>query len=396
VERTLGRLVSALSTAATYDEAADAVMTAIRVSIGADAGALLITEDTQHYFADSTGLRPLEQSDRASLILAMGARALTEHRTIVEACTGDFRGSIVVSPIREQGALGIVAALWDDPRHPTSEEILKVTAVANTTAVGIDNLKLRESLELQEVERVHLEASRESLEFALYSMAHDLRSPLFAMMAYGELLSTGHAAPGDVEMAGTSIRDAGQRMADQIDRLLAVYRASRTDLRVEVVDLSALAAEVITDLHSREPEREMVIDIEPRIQVLMDPVLAHLVLENLLGNAFKYTGTTATAKIAVHAVAGGFAISDNGVGFDPALSDRLFLPLSRLHGTEFPGTGLGLASVARIVEHHGGRVAGTGEIGSGATFQVLLPRQRGRDDLGSPGATAARPSLQLS
>lgn len=163
-----------------------------------------------------------------------------------------------------------------------------------------------------------------------------------------------------------------------IDGLLELSRAGRVDLAKSPVDLSALAAAQAADLARRNPERDVQLRIEPGIRVYGDPRLLEAVLANLLENAWKYTARTAEARVAMDTVmADGRSwvrITDNGAGFDMAHADKLFQPFQRLHGpNEFPGVGIGLATVHRIIRRHGGELKAEGTPGAGAAFYLHLP-----------------------
>jgi light-regulated signal transduction histidine kinase (bacteriophytochrome) len=166
-------------------------------------------------------------------------------------------------------------------------------------------------------------------------------------------------------------------MGSLIDDLLALARVTRSEMRRQEVDLSALASEIAVDLRQRDAQRTVEFSIEPRHVVRGDPTLLRLALENLLGNSWKYTSKRAEACIAFGAVMESeervFFVRDNGAGFDPAYADKLFGPFQRLHGSgEFEGTGVGLATVQRIMRRHGGRVWAKGAVGEGATFFFTL------------------------
>jgi signal transduction histidine kinase len=166
-------------------------------------------------------------------------------------------------------------------------------------------------------------------------------------------------------------------MNHMIDALLALSRLSSQPLTRAPVDLSQLAGYVVEDLRRLSPEREVEVEIEPGLAAHGDPTLLRMVLENLLGNAWKYTGQTAAARIAFMRHArepATFTVQDNGAGFDMRFADRLFGAFQRLHSaSEFPGTGIGLASVRRIVLRHGGSIRAEGEPDRGARFHFSLP-----------------------
>jgi len=165
-----------------------------------------------------------------------------------------------------------------------------------------------------------------------------------------------------------------------ITDLLSMAQHSRATIRHEWVDLSALAQQLVVELEQGEPQRRVTWSIEPGLRVQADPTLMRVVLQNLLGNAWKYTGQTADAHISLVGTGMtadgqfGFSVKDNGAGFDMAYAEQLFQPFKRLHAHhEFEGTGIGLATVARVVQRHGGRIQAEGAVGEGACFSFSLP-----------------------
>ena len=227
-----------------------------------------------------------------------------------------------------------------------------------------------------------LEANDELQAFA-YSVAHDLRAPLRTVNGFAGLLEADHSAALDAEGRRllTRIRAATVRGGALIDGLLGLAKLRRDELKRSRVDLGELAARVVEDLQRGEPERRVDVDIAPDLVAEGDPHLLSVVLQNLVGNAWKFTRDRAPARIEIgrEATAGergerAFFVRDNGVGFDQAFAGQLFGMFTRLHGAEFPGTGIGLATVRRVVERHGGSVWAEGRTGEGATFYFTLPQ----------------------
>jgi light-regulated signal transduction histidine kinase (bacteriophytochrome) len=166
-------------------------------------------------------------------------------------------------------------------------------------------------------------------------------------------------------------------MARLIDDVLTLSRITRGEVRLQPVDVSALAAEILGELRNESPERRVETAIAEHVEENADARLLRILLDNLLGNAWKYTGKTALARIEFGTVdVGGTRacfVRDNGAGFDMAYADKLFGPFQRLHDTdEFPGTGIGLATALRIVSRHGGRIWAEAQVGQGATFFFTL------------------------
>ncbi len=221
-------------------------------------------------------------------------------------------------------------------------------------------------------------ANRE-LEAFSYSVAHDLRSPLRSIDGFSQALLEDYGDKLDAE--GKThlgyVRESAQQMAQLIDDLLALSRVSRGELQRERTDLATIARIVMARLQKREPDRKIVLVVPTELVAVGDARLLGIVLENLLGNAWKFTSTQPTARIELgHLFEAGrqvYFVRDDGAGFDMAYAEKLFGAFQRLHSVkEFEGTGIGLATVARIVHRHGGRVWAEGEVGRGATFYFTL------------------------
>ena len=240
--------------------------------------------------------------------------------------------------------------------------------------------RLNTELERRVAERTsQLSAALSELESFSYSVSHDLRAPLRAIEGYSAILGSDYGDKLDDEAKELlrRVRAAVHRMGQLIDDLLILSRVSRKELDRRPVDLSNLAQVICDELRQQEPEREVSVHIAPRLQVEGDPSLMRTVLENLLGNAWKFTGRVEHPCIefdcARHEGVDSFVVRDNGAGFDMRYRENLFRPFQRLHSDrEFPGTGIGLATVARIVHRHGGEVWAEGEVGKGAALYFSI------------------------
>ena len=228
-----------------------------------------------------------------------------------------------------------------------------------------------------------LRRSNEELEAFSYSVSHDLRAPLSTLNGFSSLLAKQLAGDSNQKVRHylTRIQHGVAQMGHLIEDLLSLARVTRTPLRCTQVDVSAMAGRIVAEWHVRQPARAVTTQIEPGLLAYADQALLTAVMENLLGNAWKFTGLLDDARISVgqQLDAAGqpvFFVRDNGAGFDMAHAEKLFLPFERLHGTsEFPGSGIGLATVSRIIGHHGGRLWADAMPGLGATFYFTLPRQ---------------------
>jgi PAS domain S-box-containing protein len=218
------------------------------------------------------------------------------------------------------------------------------------------------------------------LEAFTYSVAHDLRAPLRTLSGFSEALleDYGDALDDEGRDFAERIVEASEQMATLIDDLLRLSSVSLADMQFRTVDLGAEAALIAGALQRDDPQRRVSFAIQRPVLVRADPSLIRTVLQNLLENAWKFTSGTDDASIEFGATPTGDGrlscyVRDDGPGFDPAYNDKLFQPFQRLHTTqEFPGTGVGLASVRQIVERHGGRVRAEGTVGKGAAFYFTL------------------------
>jgi signal transduction histidine kinase len=278
----------------------------------------------------------------------------------------------LVLPIRQGGSAAPVAlAVAGVSARSVLDHTYRLFFELMASAIG----SALASVRTRDEERRKTEALAE-LEAFNYSVSHDLRSPLRAIEGFSRLLAEGHAAQLDAEGHDylERVRSGAQRMSELIQDLLALSRVGRGELRHDRVDLSAIARHVTDELRARDPDRAVDVRVADGLVAEGDERLLTIALENLLGNAWKFTAKRPRAVITVDREASGaFVVRDNGAGFDMAHAARLFEPFCRLHSeTEFEGTGIGLAIVRRIIERHRGRVWALGEIGGGAAIRFTL------------------------
>lgn len=242
--------------------------------------------------------------------------------------------------------------------------------------------RLNAELEQRVAERTaQLAAANKELEAFCYSVSHDLRAPLRSIDGFSMAVLEDYGHLLDEEGQGylQRVRLASQRMAELIDGLLNLSRLTRSDIVMQEVDLSNIAETVAGVLKQAHPEREVRVIIEPNLKGYGDSNLLFILFENLLGNAFKFTAKHPDAVVEVGKTVDKetartvFYVRDNGAGFDMEYVDKLFRAFQRLHTVhEFPGNGIGLATVQRIINRHGGQIWAQGEVGKGATFFFSL------------------------
>ncbi len=273
---------------------------------------------------------------------------------------------------REHFQMGVEIFFRNQKYSINADRIQILNLLLSTYEVAI-----QKNQELSAMQR-QLEAANRELEAFSYSVSHDLRAPLRTIDGFSEALredcSDRLGQTGEEHLR--HIRSAVRKMNDLIDAMLSLSRLTRTDVKRERLDLSGLARTVISELREREPERRVDFVIGEAITAEGDAVMLKAALENLLGNAWKFTGRRDPAKIEFGLLRKAdptYYVRDNGAGFDMTYAGKLFGAFQRLHtATEFPGLGIGLATVRRIIHRHGGQIWAEGETGKGATFYFTL------------------------
>jgi PAS domain S-box-containing protein len=277
----------------------------------------------------------------------------------------EFPVQVSISRINWYGTSAFVAVVRDFTERKQAEEEIK---------------KLNQELEKRVAERtLQLESTNKELKAFAYSVSHDLRTPLRSIDGFSQVLLEDYH--GKIDAQGIDylqrIRSATQRMAQLIDDMLNLSRISRYDINIQQVNLSEMVKEIADNLHESQPERQVEFIIQENIKIRADGNLLRIVIENLIGNAWKFTSKKASATIELgmksHNGKKTYFIRDDGAGFDSKYAQKLFSAFQRLHDSnEFPGTGVGLATVQRIIHRHGGNMWAEGEVEKGATFYFTL------------------------
>ncbi len=301
---------------------------------------------------------PGREDEESAILQALGEGDVKHFDTVRRRKDGrDIDVSVTSSPVRD-----------------TAGRVIGISKVARDIT---DRKQAEEALARA---RDAAEAASRELEAFSYSVAHDLRAPLRGMNGFAQLLLESYHAQFDADGRDwlTEIVSNAKRMAELIDALLSLSRVTRSELRRESVDLSAIVRTLGARLAADEPDRAIELVVEDQLRADLDSRLAAALVDNLLRNAWKFTSKVHPARIEFggrrcdgeHA----FYVRDNGAGFDMAFASKLFAPFQRLHArTEFPGTGIGLATAQRIVHRHGGRIWAEGVVDGGATFYFSVP-----------------------
>ena len=263
---------------------------------------------------------------------------------------------------------------------PSPSQLAKANRELLAARNELEARVVERTAELAEKRRIEndLRISNGELESFSYSVAHDLRAPLRAMSGFSHVLleDCSKNLPPEGLAHLQRIQQNAAHMSDLIDGLLALARVTRDQIRPAQIDLSALVRATLAQLALEEPARRVEIAVADGVTARIDEVLGRTLLVNLLGNAWKFTGKTAAARIEFGVTEDGdqrtYFVRDNGAGFDMAYTAKLFGVFQRLHGEAFAGTGIGLATCRRIVERHGGRLWAEAQVGRGATFRFTL------------------------
>lgn len=313
------------------------------------------------HFLDYSGEDALRRSRQALL----GAGVYRSTRTLLAESGGLRQVQMTFAPVPGEIGQDVV-------------RLVQVEDVTDRLRAEAQVLALNRSLEARVAARTReLTIANQDLESFAYSVSHDLRAPLRAIDGFSRLLGERYGDGLDDEGRGyvARVRNAASRMGSLIEALLKMARLGRGGIHPVALDIGRMAADILGELRANEPGRDVEASIAPNLRAVGDASLVRNLLENLLGNAWKFTRDRHPARIEVGREPGGaFYVRDNGAGFPAEYADKLFRPFQRLHSQEeFAGEGVGLASVRRIVERHGGTIRAEGVRGQGATFAFTLP-----------------------
>jgi signal transduction histidine kinase/CheY-like chemotaxis protein len=396
----LVEVVQQLSLARTLDAVMTIVRTAARKLVDADGATFVLRDGDRCFYAEEDAISPLWKGQRFPMSACISGWAMLKREAAAikdiyqdariphDAYRVTFVKSLVMTPIRTAAPVGAIGVYWARIHDATQEEVALLRALADSTSVAIESVDLLANLEKRVVEgtaEVHqrsaeLEILNNELEAFSYSVAHDLRSPLNAIDGFSRALleSSGNALDNTGRDYLGRITSSVERMQTLISDLLALSKIVLAPMNRAPIDLSVVANEIVTQLRESAPDRKVEAVIGTDLLADGDAGLLRIVLENLLSNAWKYSSKASRARIEVGStmdITGRktFFVRDNGAGFDGNYASRLFAPFQRLHTqAEFPGTGVGLATVQRIIHRHGGTIWAEAGLNRGASFYFTL------------------------
>jgi signal transduction histidine kinase len=394
-------VVQRLSQARNLDSIINIVRRAARELTQADGATFVLRDGNLCFYAEEDAISPLWKGQRFPMSACIsGWSMLNRQSAIIEDIYADpriphdayrptFVKSLVMMPIRTMEPIGAIGVYWASRHKATAEEVNLLQALADSTSVAMDaagvyaNLEKRVAERTEELNRrtAELEVVNKELEAFSYSVAHDLRAPLITIDGFAQVLK--ETSSEQLDEAALShlghIQAAVARMHRLIEDLLGLAKIVRAPMVKTTVDISGVAQEIAQRLRGASPQRKGELVIAPNLQAQADPGLIRIVLENLLSNAWKFTSKREFANIELDIVRGAegdpvFRVKDNGAGFDPRYASKLFGPFQRCHSqADFPGTGIGLATVQRIVHRHGGKIWVEAQLDRGASFYFTLP-----------------------
>ena len=394
------QVVQQLSLARDLQTIMDIVRHAARSLVNADGATFVLRDGDKCFYAEENAIEPLWKGQRFPLTACVSGWSMLNRKAAAiediykdervphDAYRPTFVKSMVMTPIRTVAPIGAIGVYWAKTRRASDEELELLRALADSTSIALEAVDTFANLEHKVAERTaevdqrntELEVLNKELEAFSYSVAHDLRSPLITIDGFAQVLLENLSDTLDetnkkhLERITTAVR----RMHRLINDLLGLSKIVRAPLKATTVDLSCIAWEVAHNLQEGAPDRKVEFIVAEDISVHGDYGLLRIVVENLMANAWKFTSPEDQAEIALGQGTDPtgrtvYFVRDNGAGFDMRYASKLFSPFQRLHAeSKFAGTGIGLATVQRIIHRHGGQIWAESAVNSGATFYFTL------------------------
>jgi PAS domain S-box-containing protein len=374
----------------------DIVKTSARALTGADGVTFVYREDNYCYYADEDAIGPLWKGQKFPIEQCISGWAMLNNKQVViediysdaripaDAYRSTFVKSLAMVPIATIEPIGAIGNYWAKHYIASEMEVNLLQTLADAAARAIENVKLYDELEHRVAQRTHqLETANKELEAFSYSVSHDLRAPLRGIDGWSLALQEDyeHLLDDQAKIYLGRVRSETQRMGQLIDDILKLSRVTRSELRLMNVDLTALANTISQRLKDANPNRKLDFVIQSGLSITGDSQLLEIALTNLLDNACKFTKRQTVAKIEFGTALIDdkltYFIRDNGIGFDMKYASKLFGAFQRMHKqSEFPGTGIGLATVQRIIRRHGGKIWAESQVDEGSTFYFTINEER--------------------
>lgn len=369
------------------------VRQAARELTHADGATLALRDGTQCFYADEDAVGPLWKGQRVSLSACLDGWAMLHRQSVaiediyadprvpIDAYRSTFVKSLAIVPILAAQPLGAIGSYWAQQHAPTPEELSLLEILANTTAAAVENVQRHAQQEQRLRQRnQELQAAHRELEAFSYAVTHDLRAPLRAVAGQLQIIVEDCASQltDDAMQRVARAQNYTQHMAELMDGLLQLSQLDQSPLHIEQINLSQLVAEAVVRLRTQSPERKAHVRIEEGVYVAADRGLLQTAIDQLVGNAWKFSMHRQMTLIEFGVETTGekhstYYLKDNGAGFNMQAADRLFRPFLRMHSTaEFPGLGIGLAAARRVIERHGGQIWTEAAEDQGATFYFSL------------------------
>lgn len=388
----LAKVVQELSMARTMESVLKIVRKAARQLTGADGATFVLRDNNMCFYAEEDAIEPLWKGKRFPMSACISGWAMLnkKHVTIEDIYKDDriphdayrptFVKSLAMVPIRTVDPIGAIGNYWSKNYTPTREQLTLLQALADITAVTLENIKVYQELEQRVQTRTEeLQQVNRELESFSYSVSHDLRAPLRAIKGYMTILMEDYSGEmsADAKKVADKVMNNSVQMGVLIDDLLAFFRMGKKELVKSEVFMDTMVKDICNVLKDEHPERNIEFTVEELPHSMADAALLKQVWVNLLSNAVKYSGKCDKAEITVGSEKMGdrvvYYVRDNGAGFNMAYADKLFGVFQRLHSQkDFEGNGIGLAIVEKIVTRHGGRIWAEARENEGATFYFTL------------------------
>lgn len=393
----LVQVVQELSLARSLESITSIVRIAARKLTGADGATFVLLDNNRCYYADEDAIAPLWKGGRFPVESCISGWAmLNRQQVVIEDIYADSRiphdlyrptfvKSLTMMPIRQADPIGAIGTYWAKKYVPTTRELALLQSLANMTTVAIENVNLYLNLENRVHQRTaELEEARKSLEAYSHSISHDLKAPVRSIKLLTEMLCERMQELNFTDAELMRITTRMLNRADHMDALVAglldFAKLGKHQLSYARVPMRRLAEEVGRELIEHHPDRSIEFFVNEQLpDAWGDALLIRQALQNLIGNAIKYTGKKESARIEV----GGdtvdefnwYTITDNGAGFNEAYADKLFETFQRLHSEkEFDGIGIGLSLTKQIIDRHRGKIDASAKVNEGAVFRFTLPK----------------------